>query len=88
MDFFCRRPPSECAREPFVNGTTGRGAVTIKAAPSGKGWARYGCLSALLLVIVFFAFVRMRLRNMPLESDEGEFAYVGKESRPTKLPAI
>jgi hypothetical protein len=31
-----------------------------------------------LLVIVFFAFVRLRLRNMPLERDEGEFAYVGQ----------
>jgi hypothetical protein len=34
--------------------------------------------SALLLVMVFFAFVRIRLRNMPLERDEGEFAYVGQ----------
>jgi 4-amino-4-deoxy-L-arabinose transferase-like glycosyltransferase len=31
-----------------------------------------------LLVMVFFAFVRVRLRNMPLERDEGEFAYVGQ----------
>jgi len=39
---------------------------------------RYGSVVALLLVIVFFACVRMRLRNMPLERDEGEFAYVGQ----------
>ncbi len=28
--------------------------------------------------MVFFAFVRVRLRDMPLERDEGEFAYVGQ----------
>jgi 4-amino-4-deoxy-L-arabinose transferase-like glycosyltransferase len=41
-------------------------------------WVRWGCLGTLLLVIVFFAFLRLRLRNMPLERDEGEFAYVGQ----------
>ncbi|MFZ0307381.1 MAG: hypothetical protein WAL89_04350, partial [Candidatus Sulfotelmatobacter sp.] len=35
-------------------------------------------MSALLLVIVFFAFVRVRLRDVPLERDEGEYAYVGQ----------
>jgi len=28
--------------------------------------------------MVFFAFVRVRLRDVPLERDEGEFAYVGQ----------
>jgi hypothetical protein len=31
-----------------------------------------------LLVITLFGFVRVRLRNLPLERDEGEFAYVGQ----------
>jgi hypothetical protein len=31
-----------------------------------------------LLVIVFFAFIRFRLRDMPLERDEGEYAYLGQ----------
>jgi hypothetical protein len=38
----------------------------------------YGYLGTLLLVVVFFGFVRVRLRNVPLERDEGEFAYVGQ----------
>jgi len=39
---------------------------------------KYACVGAFLLVIVFFAFVRLRLRNMPLERDEGEYAYMGQ----------
>ena len=58
--------------------TSGPGAVAIKLEPSGKGWERYWCVGALLLVMVFFAFVRVRLRDVPLERDEGEFAYVGQ----------
>src|SRR5580692_12860814 len=57
--------------------TTPRG-VTSELAPSGKGWETYWCVGALLLVMVFFAFVRVRLRDIPLERDEGEFAYVGQ----------
>ena len=57
---------------------TGPGIATIKAARPAARWARYVYFSALLLVMVFFAFVRIRLRNMPLERDEGEFAYVGQ----------
>lgn len=33
---------------------------------------------AVVVVIVFFSFIRFRLRNMPLERDEGEYAYVGQ----------
>ncbi len=51
--------------------------ATIQAGPAGR-WLRYGSVSALLLVIVFFAFVRVRLRDVPLERDEGEYAYVGQ----------
>jgi dolichyl-phosphate-mannose-protein mannosyltransferase len=32
----------------------------------------------LLLVIVFFGLIRFRLREMPLERDEGEYAYAGQ----------
>jgi dolichyl-phosphate-mannose-protein mannosyltransferase len=31
-----------------------------------------------VLVIVFFALIRFRLRDMPLERDEGEYAYLGQ----------
>ncbi len=62
----------------FTNrNTNGSEVATIR--PTGETrWVRYGCLAALLLVIIFFAFVRMRLRNLPMERDEGEFAYVGQ----------
>ncbi len=58
--------------------TSGPGAVAISVAPSGKGWETYWCVGALLVVTVFFAFVRVWLRDIPLERDEGEFAYVGQ----------
>jgi hypothetical protein len=53
-------------------------SVTISAVRPSASWVGYWCLGILLLVIVFFAFVRIRLRNVPLERDEGEFAYVGQ----------
>jgi 4-amino-4-deoxy-L-arabinose transferase-like glycosyltransferase len=35
-------------------------------------------LIALLLAVVFFGTIRYRLRDMPLERDEGEYAYAGQ----------
>ena len=32
----------------------------------------------LILTILFFAAIRYRLRDVPLERDEGEFAYIGQ----------
>jgi hypothetical protein len=62
-----------------VDETTNRpGAVTIDVAASGKIWETYWCVGALVAVMVFFVFVRVRLRDVPLERDEGEFAYVGQ----------
>lgn len=40
--------------------------------------SRYLCYALLLLTIVFFGFIRYRLRAMPLERDEGEYAYGGQ----------
>jgi 4-amino-4-deoxy-L-arabinose transferase-like glycosyltransferase len=76
MDFFC----GDCMKDRnFVTQTTSRlGGVTSQLEPSGKSWTTYWCVSALLVVMVLFAFVRVRLRDMPLERDEGEFAYVGQ----------
>jgi hypothetical protein len=39
---------------------------------------KYCAIVSLLIVIVFFAAIRWRLRSMPLERDEGEYAYVGQ----------
>jgi hypothetical protein len=32
----------------------------------------------LLVAIMFFSMIRFRLRDMPLERDEGEYAYAGQ----------
>jgi MFS family permease len=39
---------------------------------------RYFCYATLVIVLVIFSLVRIRLRNMPLERDEGEYAYAGQ----------
>jgi hypothetical protein len=39
---------------------------------------KYYAYAFLLLAVVFFAAVRFRLRTMPLERDEGEYAYSGQ----------
>jgi hypothetical protein len=39
---------------------------------------RYFCLGLVLLAILLTAFIRYRLRAMPLERDEGEYAYAGQ----------
>jgi hypothetical protein len=39
---------------------------------------RYALYAVLVLVLVFFVIVRVRLRNVPLERDEGEYAYSGQ----------
>jgi len=43
-----------------------------------QAWQRYVLYLTLVLVMVFFAVVRVRLRNAPLQRDEGEFAYSGQ----------
>lgn len=43
------------------------------------GWlARHGALVAVCLVLVVVALVRLRLADVPLERDEGEYAYAGQ----------
>ncbi len=39
---------------------------------------KYFCYAALLISVAFFVAVRIRLRTMPLERDEGEYAYAGQ----------
>src|ERR1039458_5372696 len=49
-------------------------------APDAKKetMGRYCVYALLSLVIVLFALIRFRLRDMPLERDEGEYAYVSQ----------
>src|SRR5579863_542687 len=64
---------------PFVNESTADLKVVSGKPASGES-RRIRCIyiSALLLAIVFSVGVRLCLRTMPLERDEGEFAYVGQ----------
>src|ERR1039458_8629568 len=58
--------------------TAGPVVIAARSMRPETSWVRYGSVGALVLVIVFFAVVRMRLRNAPLERDEGEYAYMGQ----------
>src|SRR2546427_12321482 len=49
-----------------------------KAEPEKHPTSRYWCYALVLLVILLFSLVRIRLRDMPLERDEGEYAYAGQ----------
>src|ERR1022692_4855542 len=40
--------------------------------------SRYWCYGLLLLLILFFALIRLRFRECALERDEGEYAYAGQ----------
>ena len=50
---------------------------TPPSAAYSARW-RYGCYAALLIVLVVLAAIRFHVRNMPLERDEGEYAYSGQ----------
>lgn len=54
-------------------------AQRAKQPPSNKpAIGKYVAYAVLVLVVVFFAAIRFRLRTMPLERDEGEYAYAGQ----------
>ena len=63
------------AEQPTKDGVAARAR-----RPSALKWisSPHVCCMLLLGVIVFFALVRFRLRAIPLERDEGEFAYGGQ----------
>jgi hypothetical protein len=49
-----------------------------RAISTSPAKLRYLCYGALLVTTLFFAWVRFHLRNVPLERDEGEYAYMGQ----------
>jgi len=56
-------------------------APTGTNADTGSRWRSvplWVWLTLVLLAVLFFAAVRYRLRDMPLERDEGEYAYAGQ----------
>src|SRR5215471_18312224 len=48
------------------------------ANSSRSGLVRFWPWLAVLLILLFIAFIRFRLLDMPLERDEGEYAYAGQ----------
>ena len=67
-------------RRSGIAGGTPASAAT-RAGRQGEAWARTARHLALLLVVVVMALValvRWRLVDMPLERDEGEYAYAGQ----------
>jgi hypothetical protein len=53
-------------------------AAQNKSQEVRKNHSEYFCWGILFLVIALSAFIRIRLLSIPLERDEGEFAYMGQ----------
>ena len=51
---------------------------TPETTTSRVRWEPYLAYAALLLIVLLIAAVRVRIRNLPLERDEGEYAYAGQ----------
>ena len=54
------------------------GKIKREATGSTRTASSHFCYWLLLLVIVFFFLLRFHLRTVPLERDEGEYAYAGQ----------
>jgi hypothetical protein len=48
------------------------------SVPETSDRSKYAYYAILVLIIIFFGLIRLRLRDMPLERDEGEYAYAGQ----------
>jgi hypothetical protein len=48
------------------------------ASRSGHAYGEYFCYAALLVALAAFGTVRFHFRSLPLERDEGEYAYMGQ----------
>jgi len=65
-------------RSPLTVGTEGVTGESNTASRPHSLKSRYVYYTLLLLIIVFFGCIRYRLRAIPLERDEGEYAYGGQ----------
>jgi len=54
------------------------GVLTSETTSRPDPRLRYFCYAMLALVLVIFAAIRIRLRDTPLQRDEGEYAYAGQ----------
>jgi 4-amino-4-deoxy-L-arabinose transferase-like glycosyltransferase len=50
----------------------------VESQTGSKGHSQYFYWVILILVVLFTGFIRLRLLSIPLERDEGEFAYMGQ----------
>ena len=55
-----------------------REVAQVEPRAVSKGRSQYFYWAILILVILFAGFIRLRLLSIPLERDEGEFAYMGQ----------
>ena len=55
-----------------------RKIAELKSPAASKGHSQYFYWAILFLGILFTGFIRWRLLSIPLERDEGEFAYMGQ----------
>jgi len=51
---------------------------TRQKSPQARRWTAHWHYALIALVLLSFALIRFRLRDMPLERDEGEYAYAGQ----------
>src|SRR5256884_3983126 len=54
------------------------GSNRLSAPADHWRWPRWLTFALVLMVLLLFAGIRWRLREMPLERDEGEYAYSGQ----------
>jgi hypothetical protein len=59
-------------------GTVSSTHAAAPVAPHDRPYRRYACYFVLVAVLAIFAAVRFHFRNLPLERDEGEYAYMGQ----------
>jgi hypothetical protein len=69
----------ESARAGSVRAMTTRAGYVGRCEAERAAWLDdRAALAAVLLVVIFVGFVRFRVADVPLERDEGEYAYAGQ----------
>ena len=72
-----RKERKGAPREPSRGRAAELRGSTVENVPA-TGLAKYGAIAAVVAVMVIVALVRFRLADVPLERDEGEYAYAGQ----------
>lgn len=69
---------SQTVERPEIPESRGKEAPKVSSHDSSHQWPAYLWYGLVVLIVLSSALVRFRLRDMPLERDEGEYAYVGQ----------